>query len=293
MKIYVCNCHCFWKIVAMAIYVCNCQGKTWQYMCAIVTSFQKIVTMAIHIYLQLSHPFRESSQSQYIKLCTIVTCFQRIVTMAIYIYIMCNCHILSENSHNGNICLYLSNAFRESPQWQAEVIWLMELLLESSSSASSSTLLNRLQTDPTSWSSWPTTWGGMTWRSETAKCTRPTSTRWLRKESAWTTPTCCRYARPPERPFSAATTRSGWVFNTPSSVLCRTLLCHCSTSCFPSSFRAWVTRHTWWASGTSAFATSAWLRPTAASTRTTACTMARQISTNTRARETDTICTTT
>ena len=102
----------------------------WLYMCAIVTSFQRIVTMATHIYLQLSRPFRESSQSHYIcaivtcfqessqwqyifyvqlshpfressqwqYICITVTCFQRIVTMAIYLY---NCHVLSENRHNG------------------------------------------------------------------------------------------------------------------------------------------------------------------------------------------------
>ena len=40
-----------------------------------------------------------------------------------------------------------------------------------------------------------------------------------------------------------------------------------STSCCRTSFGPWGTRPTWWASGTSASATTTWLRPTAASTR--------------------------
>ena len=42
----------------------------------------------------------------------------------------------------------------------------------------------------------------------------------------------------------------------PSSLLCRTGLCRCSTSCCRTSFGPWGTRPTWWASGTSASATS-------------------------------------
>ena len=49
----------------------------------------------------MSRAFGKSSQWQYMY--AIVTCFQRNATMAIYV---CNCHVLSENRHNGNTYLF-------------------------------------------------------------------------------------------------------------------------------------------------------------------------------------------
>ena len=55
------------------------ESSQWQYMCATATYFQRIVSVAIYV-------------------CVTVTYFQRIVSVAIYV---CNCHVLSENRHNG------------------------------------------------------------------------------------------------------------------------------------------------------------------------------------------------